>query len=242
MPAATHCGQSSSRSRWHRSRRWLPCRTADPASRTADRQRGGGDHVVAETVAANDFHRDEAQAFVAPRVRGLDSRHLTSERHRVVRVPRHAETQLDRPDDGGRSCPVGDVALHQPRVGEDIDKNILGSLGLRLVAVVMDVLIVTGRYRRGHDERRIAVQRKLRQLRSDRDRWCTHASGSHAYRVQAGPPAPSGKSIYVAWTGIPISTAGGSTPRSSPSIRTPSSSSTSAMTNGNVRPGTFGAW
>ena len=48
--------------------------------------------------------------------------------------------------------------------------------------------------------------------------------------------------MYMARTGIPISTLAGSTLRSSPSIRTPSSSSTSAMTNGRVRPGTFGAW
>ena len=41
---------------------------------------------------------------------------------------------------------------------------------------------------------------------------------------------------------IPIDTFEGSTPRNSPSIRTPSGSSTRATTNGNDRPGTLGAW
>ena len=48
-------------------------------------KRRGRDHVIAKTVAANDFQRDQAV---------LDcGGHLTPERHGVVGVPRHTEPQ-----------------------------------------------------------------------------------------------------------------------------------------------------
>ena len=68
--------------------------------------------------------------------------------------------------------------------------------------------------------------------------------GFQAYSVHGCPPVSSspGKSRKVTSTGIPMRTCPGSTSRSSPSIRTPSSSSTSATTKGTCRPGTLGAW
>src|ERR1700734_1925243 len=205
---------------------------SSPTIRTSDGQRRIRDDVIAKAVAANDFQRDQP---------AIDCGYLALERHRVVGVPRHTQSQPDRLDQRRRAGPVGDVALHQAGVGENVDEDVLGPLGLRLVPVVVDVLVVTGGDRRRDDERRVAVQRQLRQLRADLYRRGAHASGSHAYNVQAGPMSLAGKSIYVALTGIPTSTVAGSTLRSSPSIRTPSSSCTSAMTNGSVRPGTFGA-
>ena len=60
--------------------------------------------------------------------------------------------------------PVDDVPLHQPGVGEDVHEDVLGTLGLRHVAVVVDVLPVAGGDRGRHDERRVAVERQLGQL------------------------------------------------------------------------------
>ena len=138
------------------------------AFRSSDRQRRSrGDHVIAEAVAANDFQRDQAV---------LDGGHLTLERHRVVGVPRHAQPQPDRLDHRVRSRPVGDVALHQTGVGEDVDEDVLGPLGLRLVPVVVDVLVVAGGDRGRHDERRVAVERELGQLRAHLDCRRAHAS------------------------------------------------------------------
>ena len=163
---------------------------ADPDDRRLTRQhtrhqappidkRRGRDHVIAETVAANDFHRDQPV---------LDRGHLARERHRVVGVPRHTEPQPDRLDHRVRTGPVGDVALHQTGVGEDVDEDVLRPLGLRLVAVVVDVLIVACGDRRRHDERRVAVQRQLGQLGARPRRSARScARGSHAYSVQAGP-------------------------------------------------------
>src|SRR5690606_3357017 len=152
------------------------------------------------------------------------------------------EPQLDRLDPRRRARPVGQIPLHQPGVGEDVDEDVLGTLGLRLVPVVVHVLEIAGGQRRRHDERRIGMDFQFGQLGAHLDDGCAHVSGSQAYSVQLGPLSVSGRSMNITRTGMPICTAAGSTLRSSPSIRTPSSSSTSAMTNGRVRPGTFGAW
>src|SRR6202041_1504974 len=187
---------------------------SSPAIRTPDGQRRVRDDVIAKAIAANDFQRDQ------PVVDGGD---FPFERHGVVGVPRHTKPQTDRLDERCGAGPVGDVALDQAGVGEDVDEDVLGTLGLCLVPVVVDVLVVAGGDRRRDDERRVAVQGQLRQLRADLYCRGAHASGSHAYSVQAGPMSLAGKSMYVALTGIPTSTVAWSTLRSSPSIRTPSS-------------------
>src|SRR5690606_38580415 len=143
--------------------------------------------------------------------------------------------------------PVGDVALHEARVGEDVDEDVLRSALLSLVAIVVHVLEVAGGQSRRHDEGGIGVDLEGGQALARRDGRGAHTSSSRgfqAYSVHGCPPVSSspGKSRKVTSTGIPMRTCPGSTSRSSPSIRTPSSSSTSATTKGTCRPGTLGAW
>src|SRR5947209_12893426 len=121
---------------------------SSPAIRTPDGQCRIRDDVVAKAVAANDFQGDQPV---------VDPGHFTFERHRVVGVPRHTEPQTDRFDERRRAGPVGDIALNQTGVGEDVEEDVLRSLGLRLVPVVVDVLVVAGGDRRRNDERRVAV-------------------------------------------------------------------------------------
>src|SRR5699024_8933628 len=145
-------------------------------------------------------------------------------------------------------------------------------------AVVVDVLKIPGRQRRGHDEGRGPLDGQLGEPVAHRHGgrlggadhvhstvlahfappsvtsaiWRSTGgapAGRHAYRVHGSVPNAAssagspGMSRYSTSTSIPIRTSAGSMSRSSPSMRTPSSSSTSAMTNGNrVRPGTRGAW
>ena len=77
---------------------------------------GRRDHMIAKTVAAHHLHRDQAV---------LDGRHLAGKRHRVVGVPRHPEPQRDRLHQRRRPRPVGDEALDQAGVGEDVDEDVL---------------------------------------------------------------------------------------------------------------------
>ena len=125
---------------------------------TPDRERRVGDDVIAKAVGAHDLQRDQVT---------VDRSHLTGERHRVIGVPGHAEPQTDRLDHRGGPRPVGDVTLHQTGVGEDVDEDVLGPLGLGLVPVVVHVLVVAGRDGGRHDERRVAVELEFGQLGPD---------------------------------------------------------------------------
>src|ERR1700744_795705 len=142
---------------------------SSPAIGTPDGHRCIRDDVIAKAVAANDFQRDQPV---------FDRGHFAFERHRVVGVPRHPEPESDRLDERRRASPIGDVALDQTGVGEDVDEDVLGAFGLRLVPVVVDVLVVAGGDRRRDDERRVAVKGQLRQLRTDLDCRGAHALGS----------------------------------------------------------------
>src|SRR5439155_8639034 len=103
----------------------------------------------------------------------------------------------------------------------------------RLDAIVVDILEVAGRERCRDDERRRHVDRQFRQDLSD---------GGHRTGLQNGSVNSSSMRVSATSTGMPIATAPGSTSMSSPSIRTASSNSTSATTNGGCLPGTFGWW
>ena len=92
--------------------------------------------MITKAIAANNFHRDESV---------VDSGNLAVEGDGVIGVPRHTQSQADRPDDSGGPGPIGDEALYQTGVGEDVDENVLGPLGLRLVAVMVDILVIAGR-------------------------------------------------------------------------------------------------
>src|SRR5690349_5070130 len=103
----------------------------------------------------------------------------------------------------------------------------------RLVAVVVHVLEVACRERGRDHEGWRRLDRHGRQLGADRR--------AHAGR-QKGNVSSSSILVNASSTGMPIDTVAGSASMSSATIRTPSSSSTSATTNGKVLPGTGGAW
>src|SRR5690606_6903185 len=123
--------------------------------------------------------------------------------------------------DRTRARPVRHVTLYESGVGEDVDEDVLRTSLLRLVAIVMDVLEITGGERRRNDERGVPVDRQGRKRVAYGDGAGTHAfssSGRQAYRVHGSPSVSSspGKSRKVTRTGIPIFTVDGSTSRSSP--------------------------
>src|SRR6516164_10694930 len=97
----------------------LPDNTRHP-----HRQRRRRDDMVAKAIAAHHLYGDQTV---------LHGGHLAGERHRVVGVPRHPETQPNGLDQRRRAGPVGDVALHQPGVGQNVDEDVLGPLGPREV-------------------------------------------------------------------------------------------------------------
>src|SRR5690606_22980215 len=96
--------------------------------------RGGGD-VVAETVAAGD--RD---GQVAAGDLGDGAGH----RQGVACVERPAQAPRDRLAGRARARSVGDEALHQAGVGEDVDEDVLRAALARLVAIVVHVLEIPG--------------------------------------------------------------------------------------------------
>ena len=127
--------------------------------------------MITEAVAASDLHRDHTV---------VDAGDLAAERDRVIGVPRHTEPQPDGLDERGRPRTVGDVALNEPGVGQDVDEDVLGPLRLCLVPIVVDVLIVTGGDSGGDDEGGVAVERQLGKLDADVDGRRANEAGSQA--------------------------------------------------------------
>src|SRR5690606_29801422 len=108
---------------------------------------------------------------------------------------------------------------------------VLGAALDRLVTIVVHILEIPGGQRGTDDEGGIGVDHQLRQFGPDRDGG-RFDRGSHAITFQNGSAVSSSSFSKSTCTGSPTSTLSGSMPRSSPSMRTPSSSSTSATTNG----------
>jgi hypothetical protein len=94
------------------------------------------------------------------RVGGL---HGAAERQRQVRVRRGAQPDAQRGDQRLGSGPVGDVALHVPERGVDVEEDVLRPLLLSQVAVVVHVLEVAGRDGAGDDVGRRQRQAPQRQ-------------------------------------------------------------------------------
>src|SRR5690349_18678574 len=199
-----------------------------PSLRQAEPDRAR--HVVAEAAPADDLDHAVLPAVLA--FPGLD--HPPGDGQRVPRVAGHAEPDVDLADQRVRASPVGDVPLHQAGGGEDVDEDVLAAARRGLVPVVVHVLEVPGRDRRGDHERGRDVDHEFRQ----------NGAGGHGHG-RSSRQAGSVRSLSIftnsARTGMPTRTWSGSTPSSSPTIRTPSVSWTSATTNGAWWPGT-GGW
>src|ERR1700733_3322333 len=223
-PAAARCGRSPSRTRSPRCRRSpLPRRSRGPPRPGRQHHANRACDVVAEAAPPGHRHLDLAVGGAGGGAAG--------ERERVASVARHAEPDRDLSHQRLRSGPVGDVALHQASGGEDVDEDVLAAPLDGPVSVVMHVLEVPGCDRGGDYERRGDVDHQLRQPQI----------GPRGSSRQAGSVSVSSTRTNSTRTGKPIRTRSGLTCSSSPTIRTPSVSCTSATTIGSDLPGT-GGW
>src|SRR6185312_3375473 len=181
-----------------------------------------------EAAAAGDLHHALLATPLAP----------PGEPELVARVTGHAEPDRDLAHHRLWARPVADVPLHQPGRGEDVEEDVLPAALDGPVTVVVDVLEVPGRDRGGDHERRGDVDHQLGQ-----DGGCPVGTGLGGHRRssrQAGSVSSASTSSNATRTGRPMCTRSGSMSSSSPTMRTPSMSWTSAMTMGSRRPGTGG--
>ena len=199
-------------------------------------------------VAHGCHHRDPAPSRATPsdtvpttsttcRRLPVDLDHVgdvPGERERVAGVRRSTEPQLA----GRGPAPPGpahsrDVALHEPGRREDVEEDVLRPALRGQVAVVVDVLEVPGGQRGADHEGRGDRQLPGRERRADVGLVRLGVRRT-SLPIGRGGPERRERQLVVDLgrtrraPASPISTVSGSTPRSSPIIRTPSSSSTTA--------------
>ena len=198
----------------------IPAIAAAPDRRHRRRRRATDGHRAGDVVAEATRCRPRRRR----RPPSVDLGHRAGEHQRVAGVRRRAEPDRDRPRARRGPGPVGDVALHQPGGGQDVEEDVLASpcdcARSRSWWTSWKSRVAM---RRADHERRRHRQAPLRQLGPRPRRALMPASrraGSGRRRSAGSRPR----------TGIPISTSSGSQSTSSPTIRTPSSRSTRAST------------